>query len=508
MNLFDGIEAVAMRQPGLPAVVAGGQWLSYRRLVTLTASAAHRLARAGVMPGDIAMVLTRPPLENLLLTLSLMRLGAVVVSCGSYPAALRAELASRFGVRAFVGHAELLPAPGGIGAAVCVDQQVALSAPDPADETFANCQRSPQAPLRISLSSGTTGVPKGVVWSQGSAQANFDVLSEMAAVDRAGAGYFPGDRNLVFLDLGTNYGANQSLRTLLEGVTLVLPLAPTASDFIRCLDLNGVSTVMTSTPFAISLLDAVRAGLGGGPAHGRFPTLRRIALAGEAISTVARQAMISLITPNTYVAYGCSECGAVSWSTPEVFDAHPDCAGLLTPGVEVEALDPAGAVLPLGQTGQLRFRTRAMCDGYLGDAALTAATFRDGWYLSPDMGSVDDQGVVRLGVREQDMLVIGGKKVDPSEIELLINALPHVQESAVFMARGGPDEDLLVALFVADAPVAPALVRQKCLAALGPMLTPRQIAQVDKIPRTDGGKLSRKQLGQLFVHKRSGSVKP
>ena len=491
MNLFDELERVAGVFADLPAVISGSKYLTYCELVALTSAAAHRLQRAGIQPGDVVMVLAAHSVHNLFLGLALARTGAVPVTCGGQPAAVCAELARRFQVRALAGQANLFPSQDLTGSLLRLPIEPLLAAPAPGEAVFANCQLPTDAPMRVSMSSGSTGTPQGLVWShQG-------VLLSVgrATMDYSAGDFVPGARHLVFMDIGTSFGFSESLRALLAGATLVLPVAGAGmAELVRCLDMYGPSSVSLPVSQASALLDHVAASPGPGAGGPRFPTLRRLVTTGETMPPQRWQQLTERICAGAYSAFGTTESGMLGVRDPQTLRQYPDAAGRLLEGVQAQALDDSGQVLPAGQSGALRFRKEVLALGYLGDAERTRTTFRDGWFYSSDTGSVDAQGIVRLGARRNDLFELDGRQIDPLRIESVLNQLAHVQESAAFVTRDTQGKPVLMALYAASAAVDPGLMRQACLAQLGEALTPHLLVQVEAIPRTAGGKLSRRQL--------------
>ena len=487
MNLFDVIEPVARAAPTRLAVLCGSSGISFGGLLGLTATAGHRFTRAGIKPGDVVMVVSRNSLDNLLLGLSLVRMGAVPLSCGGQSEDVREKLALKLGVRAIVGAVDLFPL-GLAGTDVLrLPQDGIFAAPQPGEDQLANCPLPAHAPMRVSLSSGTTDLPKGIVWSHQSALAN---LTRPSPVHE----FRPGDRHLVFMDLGTNYGTNECLRALLGGAAVVLPTSGGIPELVRCLDVHGPTSLSLPASLAGALLDHVLAA--PGPAGQRFPSLRRLITAGETMVPHRWRRLMERVCANAYSTYGASECGLLGWTDPEIFAQHPGATARLHPDVRAQALDENGAPLPAGETGQLRFQTPVMCSGYAGDAAQNPSIFRDGWFYSSDSGSVDAQGIVRLGARREDMLIWRAQRVDPTRIEAVVNNQDHIHESAAFVALSDRGEAVLMLLYTADTPLQPEVLRSACLEQLGEALTPGEFMQVAAIPRMSGGKISRKQLAE------------
>ena len=138
--------------------------------------------------------------------------------------------------------------------------------------------------------------------------------------------------------------------------------------------------------------------------------------------------------------------------------------------------------------------------GYYGDPDATAAAFTDGWLHTGDIGSVDDNGYVRITDRKKDMFIVGGFNVAPAEVENVLCASPLVGQVAVI---GVPDERLgeVGAAFVVPAPgrrVAPEDVVEYARDRLANFKIPRYVEVVDRLPTNPTGKVVKGELRSRF----------
>ncbi len=495
MNIFDSIAALAERHPQRVALVAGNQVLSFQALVLTTAAVAQRFRDAGVQSGDVVLLRGTDSSTCLLLTLALARLGAVTLAT-TVPGDL-SELMRRCGV-AFVASTQPGAALPDLPAGLRWLDLAALLAPVPATPTaFQTVSLPPSAPWRIALTSGTSGRSKAMLWSHGASlaawQSTIEPFSPLTAADRV----------LVFLDVAMVYAMHRVLRILSGGAAVVLPSNPAPQEFARCVDQYGVTQALTVNSLAVSLLAALQAQ--AGPPGLRFPGLQCLVVGGEPLAVALREALTERVCSALVLTYGTSECGPIATADGDFLATHPRATGRLLPGTEVQVLDAQGRALPHGQWGVLRVRTPGMASAYLGDAGHSRQVFRDGWYLTGDTGMVDAQGVVTLGSRSEDWLALDGGALDPLVLEAVIAELPGVQEVVVFLAhqlqraagalRQGP---VLAALYTATRALDADQVRQHCAARLPAPQVPEFLGQINALPRTANGKLSRRDLGQRF----------
>ncbi|MFZ1680272.1 MAG: AMP-binding protein, partial [Rhizobiaceae bacterium] len=195
--------------------------------------------------------------------------------------------------------------------------------------------------------------------------------------------------------------------------------------------------------------------------------------------------------------YGMTETN-MNTSNPYDGERRAGTVGPALPGVGVRIADPqTGELLPDGVTGMIEVKGPNVFSGYWRMPEKTREDFRaDGWFITGDLGFMDDQKYITIVGRAKDVIIAGGFNIYPKEIELLLDALPGVVESAVF---GVPHPDLGEAV-IALLAVAPDHPRdeQAVLAAIAPALArfkqPRRILFADNLPRNPMGKVQKAEL--------------
>ena len=183
----------------------------------------------------------------------------------------------------------------------------------------------------------------------------------------------------------------------------------------------------------------------------------------------------------------------------------PGSVGLPLPGVELRIAGKDGEVLPQGEIGGIEVRGPNVFKGYWRMPDKTAAEFRaDGFFITGDLGRIDEKGYVHILGRDKDMIISGGFNVYPKEIESLIDELPGVIETAVI---GLPHRDFgegVTACIVAAKGAT--LTERGVLDALADKLAkfkhPKRVLFVEELPRNTMGKvqknLIREQFGKLY----------
>jgi acyl-coenzyme A synthetase/AMP-(fatty) acid ligase len=284
----------------------------------------------------------------------------------------------------------------------------------------------------------------------------------------------------------------------------VVPTVIDNAAFFKCIKRDRVTQVLTSTAQAWNLLQYAKK-------HDPRETedtrhLRYFAVGGSAMSHPLQAELRSRICANLFSNYGSTEGGLLARAGPELLQHQPDTAGYLMPWVEAQALDENGAVLSPGSTGILRFRIPAAASGYEGDPEATARVFRDGWYYPGDTGSVDARGILKIGAREDDIINVGGTKVDPTVIEAVLNADPSVRESVVIGTVTEAGAPVLIGVVVARHPIDANALRATCRDRLGAQRAPAAIVTIPHLPRNAEGKVLRREVTRVVrAHLKSGN---
>ncbi len=204
--------------------------------------------------------------------------------------------------------------------------------------------------------------------------------------------------------------------------------------------------------------------------------------------------------------YGMTETN-MNTSNPYVGERRAGTVGFPLPGVELKITDPeTGDTLPQGDIGQIEVRGPNVFKGYWQMPEKTAAELRaDGFFITGDLGRMDEDGYVHIVGRNKDLIISGGYNIYPKEIELVLDEQPGVLESAVI---GVPHPDLgetVVGILVAQKDAVPDVeaIMQSVSTALARFKHPRKLVLVDALPRNTMGKVQknvlREENGGLFT---------
>jgi acyl-CoA synthetase (AMP-forming)/AMP-acid ligase II len=428
-------------------------------LVTSAASerdqrrAAAALARADLRSGDRLLVSAATSPELLAVVLGALRTGIVpVVLDPGLPPAERAALAEDADAALDVGDAPARLLEG--------DEEAEL-----ADVPLAR-------PMHYT--SGTTGRRKGV-WS---GVLDEDDARSLAAEEIELWGFEPADRHLVLSPLHHSAPLRFAVHTLLAGGSVLLP---GAFDVQRAA--AAISTLRPTTAFCVPT--HVQRLL----AHGGidWSSFRRLVHAGAPCPAPLKRAVIDVLPAGSvWEFYGSTEAQFTVCSTDDWL-AHPGSVGRARPGRRLET-DERGQ-LWCAVPRWARFE-------YWRAPEKTAAAWRGDLVTVGDLGRVDDDGVVWLDGRREDLVISGGVNVYPAEVEAVLDAHPDVVESVVF---GVPDDEWgqrVVAAYVGAAD--PVELGQWARERLAAAKRPKALHRLGELPRTSTGKVRRLDLPEAL----------
>lgn len=206
--------------------------------------------------------------------------------------------------------------------------------------------------------------------------------------------------------------------------------------------------------------------------------------------------------------FGMTEAGPLITSTllPPVV-RKPGSVGRSC-GCEIRIVGPDWSELPAGQTGQVAIRGPNVFLGYEDDPAANAAQFRDGWFLTGDLGRLDPEGDLFLVGRVKQLINRGGEKVNPQEVDDALLTHPAVAEAAAFPVPHPTLGEDVAAAVVLRSPADPADLRAHLAGLLAPFKIPGRIDVRESLPRNKVGKVDRLELARLSAPRPAAAPAP
>ena len=493
MNLFETIRSRVVSPARLFIVKADSTTLSYGDMLDRTAQLANALVLAGVEPGDRVAAQVEKTVENLLLYLATLRAGAVylplntaytlaeldyfigdaepkLVVCDPAKRDGLAEVASKRGVASV----ETLDAKGQ-GSLI----DVAAKAPT----NFADVPREDDDLAAILYTSGTTGRSKGAMLTHRNLASNAETLREYWR-------FTDEDILLHALPIYHTHGLFVASNTLMfAGGAMIFLSKFDADEVMRYLpkatSMMGVPTFYTRLLRHPGLTKAACA-------HMRLFTSGSAPLLAETHDEFRAKTGHAILE-----RYGMTETN-MNTSNPYDGDRIAGTVGFPLPGVNVRIAEPdSGKVLPQGDIGVIEVKGPNVFQGYWRMPDKTKAEFRaDGFFITGDVGKIDERGYVHIVGRAKDLIITGGFNVYPKEVESEIDALPGVVESAVI---GCPHPDFGEGVTAIVVLKKDSIADEKAIIAdlegrLAKFKLPKRVIFVDDLPRNTMGKVQKNVL--------------
>ena len=446
-----------------PFVLHAGRCVTYRELDVLANRAAHALRARGVDKGDRVTLAFDNSVEYLVAAFGVLKAGGVLNPVN--PALGAGELRyilSHADPRVLVTDVTSLPAPD--GCVVVRPDTLEGHYPDtPPDVTV-----GPDDASSLLYTSGTTGNPKGVLFTHGGTGVGGHHFI-------AALGLTPDDTILAVTPLfhGNAWGAVQT--ALHAGGTVAFPVRFHASEFWPLVHETGATVLFTlgtilamlaaREPAPLERTSRLRVILGLGAAPIRDEIIRRFGVAHVAECFGSTDAGVVTITP-LGAAWRRGSCG------PAV------------PGVELGILDDEGRRLGPRTTGEIAVRSPARMAAYFREPEQTAAAFRDGWFLTGDLGFLDEDGWLYFVDRKRDVIRRGGENVSSVLVEKTLREHPRVAEVAVIGVADPVLGQEIKAFVVTREPVTAEELRAFAAERLAKFQVPRLWEFRDSLPKT------------------------
>lgn len=501
-NIAGPLYQTAQTVPDHPAVVVGKATLSYAELAR-SASALARVLRPRLVTRRVGILATRSlaayqgiagaawagatyvplnlkwPAERLVALMKELALDALVVDRNGARLLDRAVLEAA--PKLIIASDDAAAVPGALRIGELEDRGIEAPAPMPAEHS-----------AYIMFTSGSTGLPKGVVVSCGS-------LAAYLHETRKWAGFTTADRVAEAHDVTFDLSVHNMFLAFEAGATLHIMstldmMAP--QRFVR----SNEITAWMSVPTIVAMMRA-----NGLLKDGLFPSLRLSVFCGEPLPIPAVEAW-ARAAPNSVVEniYGPTECTVVCMrqrlTDPPVATPKRNILAIGRPydNFRVALLDGDQKPVPRGEIGEIALSSAQLSDGYFGKPELTADRFRliDGerWYLTGDLGVEDENGVFHHMGRADNQIKLKGNRIELEEVEMHLRRAAGTDLASVvaWPIVDGSAQGLVA--FVAGKDGDGAALQQAMMQSLPRYMVPQRVVFAERLPQNANGKTDRRAL--------------
>ncbi|WP_063044323.1 AMP-binding protein [Nocardia pseudovaccinii] len=506
MRPTDGLDRGAHEHPDQIALICGEESITYVQLRDLSCRIAQTLGVHGFRPGDHGAVLAPNDIDGFACALGLMRAGLTWIPLNPYDAIPQVgQLLQRLDAdvlflhSAYREHTDALSeAAPGIREMIIYDTDLDSWLGDaPAEDVSGPGIGDPDAIAAIYPTSGTTGLPRGVMHDNRRFAFFISALSQQVQYDA--------DQPTVFLAAAplTHVSGRIALATLYRGGTVVILHRPALDTLLDTLERHRVDTTMLPPTVLYAIVDMP------GIEQRRFPALRQLIYGAAPMRLDKLEQALKLFGPIMRQGYGQTEAPMLITALPaeEHFvdgklapEQRLSSIGRPTSVSTVAILGDDGHELAQGEVGEICVRGEFVMVGYYKDPEATAEVSRGGWHHTGDAGYIDAEGYIHLVDRKKDLIISGGFNVYPAEVERVIGAVPGVAEVAVI---GVPDQrwgEAVTAVVVAKPgqTVDEQQIIDHTKATLGSVKAPKHVDVWDVLPRNATGKVLKRAIREHY----------
>ncbi|MCY7264062.1 non-ribosomal peptide synthetase [Pseudomonas protegens] len=500
-TLDQRFEEQVQARPQQVAAVHGEQVLSYARLNTRANQLAHHLLGLGVQPGDRVALLLPRSLDLLLAQLAASKCGAAYVPLDiNAPAERQVFMLQDSGARVLLAHsAQALE--GALSGAQLLRVDLDRLRLDRLPGHNPALAQSSEAVAYIMYTSGSTGVPKGVLVPH-------RAITRLV-INNGYADFNPGDRVAFASNPAFDASTLDVWGPLLNGGRVVVVDQQTLLDpeaFAELLKASGATLLFLTTSLFNQYVQLMPQAFSG---------LRMLLCGGERADPVAFRRMQAEVPGLRLVnGYGPTETTTFAVThEPEALAADADSVPIGRPlsNTCVYILDAQGQLLPIGVVGEIYIGGQGVAKGYLNRPELSAEKFLPDpfcsaaanpgseplMYRTGDLGRWQENGLLEYLGRNDQQVKIRGFRIEPGEIEVRLASFPGLRDGVVLVREEAPGDLRLVAYYTLQAqapePAVEAL-RNHLLAQLPEYMVPQAYVRLPALPLTNNGKLDRNAL--------------
>lgn len=477
----------ARMRPDAAAVVLAGDRLSYRDYRLWSNKVAAMLEAEGLQPGDRVAVLSHNSLAYCALIMGIIRAGGIVspINFRYTPREIR-EMCETTEPRFTFAAPEFA-----VNAAAAGLSPLSMAVIEALREGEAATPRhdpSPDAPVVIIATSGSTARPKGVVFTNRSMTAyaaSWSVEEPQAAVDA---------RIISLAPLNTSAGFVQLMHYTCLGCTVFMEPLFDPERILALLQEERITSFGAVPTFFEAIAHCP------GFAAADLSSIRQATAGGARVS---RQLLETYKAKGVIIRqiYGQTEIGGNVTMMPEHLALdQPEKCGWGNIFMDVRVVRPDGSHCDPGETGEIVMRSPGMMQGYWRNPEETAKVMRDGWLWSGDLGVLDEHGLLTFVDRLKDLIISGGLNISAAEVERVVCEFPGITEALAIAAPDPKFGETPLVVYHGPAEVDVSALIAHCNINLSNYKVPRFVAfSPDPLPRLATGKLSKPAVREAYA---------
>ncbi len=342
--------------------------------------------------------------------------------------------------------------------------------------------------LLISLSSGTTGRPKGAILNHGNLYERF--VSQWKSI-----GFNADDNFGLLTPLFFGAGRSFAMSMLVTGGTVeIAPPPHKPNEIIEILNNNDITATFLPPTLLRRLLPLACGSLP------LFNKLKYLLYSGEPLHSEEALDCLKKISPNLIGYYASSEGGGISIIKPLEIEKYSETVGTPIHQTEVEIVDDNNHTLNPNEVGKLRYRGPGVAVNFLDDRGNNFSTKNDGgWFFPGDLAKKLSTGHIQLVGRSSDLIIRGGINIYPNEIESALIKDPTIREVAVLGQKNNKFGETIVAFVETSSDFNLSETLSYCKQNLAPYKIPEQFIQLEALPKKESGKINKQQLKESLI---------
>lgn len=483
------IENSANNYPNDIAFIVGEKKIDYKNLDRLVKELAVKLKESGMRPGDIVVALMGNSIEYVITLFAALENNAIVFPVS--PKAKEAELDLMFGklqvdflISSSKNYLEGFDFGarkniGLVGVVEFNDNNLSVDEVSRNENFVTENSGEKTDKAMIMTSSGTTGVPKLMYLDYEYLDYTLRISSESFNFEKeVMLGIVPPQH---FIFIAT------VLVTLFWGSTMVL-----FEDFIPSVVLDTWSKMKANSlvisPFILNILVEAFD-------ENKYDvfSMKRLIIGSSPMSQSVYEKARDRLKIDIYVGYGAIEASVISYKKDNgIYERG--CVGTVSPYVKVKVFDDNGNEVKAGEIGHVGIFSKALIDGYLNNEEANKKLYFGDYLILGDNGFFTEEGILFLSGRTSMAINVAGKKVDPVEVEDVLNSHPDIVESVVYGFIKESTEIVHAKIITKKQDFSVSDIQEHCRKFLSDYKIPKKISLIEEIPRTKVGKIARSEI--------------